>query len=54
MDTKFPALEIANQVVAWTSLVIIFVLELIVFIKLRFQMDRAVLILMLTFIVILI
>jgi hypothetical protein len=54
MDTQFPALEAANQAIAWTSLIVISVLELIVFIKLRFKMDRAVLILMLTFIVILI
>ena len=54
MDTKFPALEIANQVIAWTSLIVISLLELIVFVKLRFKMDRAVLILMLTFIIILV
>lgn len=54
MDTRFPALETANQVIAWTSLIVISVLELAVFFKLRFKMDRAVLFLMLTFILILI
>ncbi len=54
MDERFPNLEIANKAIAWTSLILILILELIVFVKLRLQMDRAAIVLLLTFIAILI
>ena len=54
MDAKFPDLEIANQVISWISLVTILTFEVIVFVKLRFQMDRAATVLLLIFIIILI
>ena len=54
MDSRFPDLEIANQVSATISLIVISTLELIVFAKLRFKMDRPVIVLLLTFIIILI
>jgi hypothetical protein len=54
MEAKFPDLEIANQVISWISLVTILTLELIVFVKLRLQMDRAATVLLLIFIIILI
>ena len=54
MDAKFPDLEIANQVISWISLVTILTFEVIVIVKLRFQMDRAATVLLLIFIIILI
>lgn len=54
MEAKFPDLEIANQVISWISLVTILTFEVIVFVKLRFQMDRAATVLLIIFIIILI
>jgi hypothetical protein len=54
MEAKFPDLEIANQVILWISLVTILTFEVIVFVKLRFQMDRAATVLLIIFIIILI
>ncbi len=54
MDEKFPGLFAAIDVIAWMSIIVIPVLELVVFIKVRFKMDCAALFLMLTFVVIVI
>ena len=54
MEAKFPDLEIASQIISWISLVTILTFELIVFVKLRLQMDRAATVLLLIFITILI
>ncbi len=52
MDTEFPALEVANQIIAWMSVIVIPILELVVFVKLRFKLDHAAIFLMLSFILI--
>ncbi len=52
MDTEFPALEVANQIIAWMSVIVITILELVVFVKLRFKLDHAAIFLMLSFILI--
>ncbi len=52
MDTEFPVLEVANQIIAWISVIVIPILELVVFVKLRFKLDHAAIFLMLSFILI--
>ena len=54
MDKEFPALDVSNKVIAWASLLIIPILEIIVFVKLHFKLDLSVIFLMLTFLVIII
>ena len=52
MDHRYPGLQITNEIVSAISFYIISILEIIVFVKLRFKLDLFVILLMLSFIVI--
>lgn len=54
MDTQFPGLEVADRIIAWSSLIFITFYEIFVFAKLRFTMDNSAIFLQLTFILVLI
>ena len=51
---KYPDLEFVNEIVSWTSLIAVALLEAYSFIKLKFKMDTAALLIQINFLIILI